>query len=156
MTMSARSRPPTDEQKTAYYDPEQDPHRARTRRVGGVEIGTPTEVTPPAGEQLASGEHAARPERSEPIRVISMKAAAEPSEERPPVRQHQPRLRRLSEVTPPRQRVATPPGGLGYLAPPRDPREARTRHRREYLKWGSAVVILAVIVMLGVWFLAGM
>jgi hypothetical protein len=170
--MTVRSRPPTDQQKTAIYDPERD------QRRGPVEIGTPTEVTPPTQEQAASAggasyemiataerpasaggasyEMIATAERSEPIRVISMKAPAEASEERRPVQQHQPRLRRLSEVSPQRQRAATPPGGLGYLAPPRDPREVRTRRRREYLIWGSAVVILAVAVMLGVWFLAGM
>src|SRR5437762_8796528 len=123
--MAERSRPPTDEQKTAIYDPERDPRGKPAPRGARVEIGTPTEVTPPHLEHLASAE------RSEPIRVISMKASADASEERRPVKQHQPRLRRLSEVTPERQRVATPPGGLGYLAPPRDPRAVRPRRWRE-------------------------
>lgn len=142
--MTARSRPPTDEQRTAIYDPEQDPHARPPQRGARIELATPTEVTPPAAAN------------SEPIRVISLKAPSDPSEERRPVAQHQPRLRRLSEVTPPRQRVATPPGGLGYFAPPRDPHKVRPRRWREYLMWGSAVVILAGAVMLGVWLLAGM
>jgi hypothetical protein len=155
--MTARSRPPTDQQRTKVYDPD-DSHRQRTKY--GLEIGTPTEVTPPPEEPIAragaaSSAPAAGAERGEPIRVFSMKAQGAPSEERPPVKQHQPRLRRLSEVSPQRRAAMTPPGGLGYLAPPRDPRQVRTRRWREYVQWGSAVVILAGAVMLGVWFLAG-
>jgi hypothetical protein len=151
--MTERSRPPTDR---------------------GVELATPTEIASPqqrpasvgdASSRMAGAERPASvgdassrmagAERSEPIRVISLKAPGEVSEERLPVKQHQPRLRRLSEVAPQRQRVATPPGGFGYLAPPRDPREARTRRWRDYVLWGSVVVILAGAVMLAVWFLAG-
>jgi hypothetical protein len=87
--MTERSRPPTDRQKTGIYDPGQE----RRERTAVVEIGTPTEVTPPQ-------------DRSEPIRVISLKApteaSTEVSEERPPARTHQARLRRLSEVSPQR------------------------------------------------------
>ncbi len=137
--MTVRSRPPTDEQQTAIYDPER-----QGRPPARVELATPTEVTPPPEDQ------------SQPLRVISMKAPGDISEERRPVQQHQPRLRRLSEVSAQRNRAATPPGGLGYLAPPRDPREARTRRRNDYVLWGSVVVMLAGAVTLGVWFLAGM
>jgi hypothetical protein len=141
--MTARSRPPTDQQKTAVYDPERD-QRGRIK-PDGIEIGTPTEVTP-------------QQDHSEPIRVISLKAPGSPPERErsQPVRQHEPRLRQLSEVVPARNRAATPPGGLGYLAPPRDPREARTRKWRDYVLWGSVAVILAGAVTLGVWFIAGM
>jgi hypothetical protein len=117
--MTLRSRPPTDQQRTAIYDPER-----------------------------------ASPTDSQPIRVISLKAPGESSEDRLPVKQHRARLRRLSEVAQ-RARVATPPGGLGYLAPPRDPREARTRRLRDYVLWGSVVVLLASGVTIAVWFLAG-
>jgi hypothetical protein len=141
--VTERSRPPTDEQRTAIYDPERDPNARPPQRGARVELATPTEVTPPRQE-------------SQPIRVISLKAPSDPSEERRPVAQHQPRLRQLSELASPRQRVATPPGGLGYLAPPRDPHKVRPRRWGEYLMWGSAVVILAGAVMLGVWLLAGM
>jgi len=156
--MTARSRPPTDQQRTAIYDPE------RQGRRPGVEMGTPTEVSPPRFEASRASPERARSEPSEPIRVISLKGPPSEerramqgpaSEERRAVQAHQPRLRRLSEVSPQRRHTATPPGGLGYLAPPRDPREVATRRRREYLRWGSVVVILAVAVMLGVWFLAG-
>ncbi|HSK01378.1 MAG TPA: hypothetical protein VK932_09060 [Kofleriaceae bacterium] len=125
-----RSRPPTDQQRTAIHDPE----RAPGGQGAGAEI--------------------ARPYDSQPIRVISLKAPGEASEDRLPLKQHRPRLRRLSEVAQ-RARVATPPGGLGYLAPPRDPREARTRRLRDYVLWGSVVVILASGVTIAVWFLAG-
>jgi hypothetical protein len=137
--MTQRSRPPTDQQRTGIYDPEQE----RRERTAVVEIGTPTEVTPQ--------------DRSEPIRVISLKAPTQATTEAPeerPAKQHQARLRRLSEVSPQRHRAATPPGGLGYLAPPRDPRQARTRRWRDYVMWGSVAVILAGAVTLGVWFLA--
>jgi hypothetical protein len=194
--MTARSRPPTDEQ-TEIHGAERRP-RTPTKRGAGVEIGTPTTVTPPrpvrsieigtpttvtpprreraasegasprmtTGERPASAEGASprmtTGERSEPIVVISMKgpgdgakAPAAAPEERAAPKPLQPRLRRLSEVSPQR-RAATPSGGLGYLAPPRDPREARTRRWRDYVLWGSVVVMLAGAVMLGVWFLAGM
>jgi hypothetical protein len=128
--MSMRSRPPTDPQRTAYHAPERAP--------GGQ--GAPAELASPAASQ--------------PIRVISLKAPGAAPEDRLPPKQHQPRLRRLSEVAR-RARVATPPGGLGYLAPPRDPREARTRRLRDYVLWGSVVVLLASGVTVAVWFLAG-
>ncbi len=139
--MTARSRPPTDPQQTSIYDPAQAP------RGRPAEIGTPTELAPPPPPPH---------DHSQPIRVISLKAPGDLSEERLPVKEHRPRLRRLSEVAPQRARIATPPGGFGYLAPPRDPREARTRRLRDYVLWGSVVVMLAGAVMLGVWFLAGM
>ncbi|HWO25010.1 MAG TPA: hypothetical protein VNO30_39995 [Kofleriaceae bacterium] len=143
------------------------------RPDGSVEIGTPTSVDPPPRQppERAASE-GARPrlatgaERSEPMVVISMKGAgggatgaakALPADAAaaPAPAKLQPRLRRLSEVSP-RRTAATPPGGLGYLAPPRDPREARTRRWRDFVLWGSVVVILAGAVMLAVWFLAGM
>jgi hypothetical protein len=142
-----RSRPPTDPQWTASSDPE----RAPSGRQGtGSGIATPTEFAAQPLPPVLPPSH----EHSQPIRVISLKAPGDPSEERLPGKPHRPRLRRLSEVAP-RARVATPPGGLGYLAPPRDPREARTRRLRDYVLWGSVVVILATGVTVGVWFLAG-
>ena len=147
-----RSRPPTDQQRTGVYDPDRPADRA-TKKGLGLERSTPTEVTPPPVTPPAK-------DQSQPIRVISLKSpgdgATDSSEERQPVKVHQPRIRSLSEVSPQRNRVATPPGGLGYLAPPRDPRQARTRRLRDYVLWGSVVVMLAGVVMLGVWFLAGM
>jgi hypothetical protein len=172
--MTARSRPPTDEHEpTEIYDGQQRRPRTPTKKGAGVEIATPTSVDPPPRQQperAASEGGSPRmtrgAERSEPMVVISMKgpgagaagaakASAEASSAPVPAKL-QPRLRNLSEVSPQRRTAATPPGGLGYLAPPRDPREARTRRWRDYVLWGSVVVILAGAVMLGVWFLAGM
>lgn len=183
--MTARSRPPTDE-PTEIHGADRRPrtptqrgpgveiHTPTTvtppRPVPSVEIGTPTTVTPPRPERAVSeGAHprgangGERPERSEPIVVISMKGpdqgaarGAKAPEEGAIQRPLQPRLRPLAEVSQRRAAASTPPGGLGYLAPPRDPREARTRKWRDYVLWGSVVVMLAGVVMLGVWFLAGM
>ena len=147
--MTGRSRPPTDDEQTAIHDREPGAGGRSPGQGAGAVLVTPTELGPPPQHQPPIAD------RSQPIRVISLKAPGDGPEERLPVKQHQARLRRLSEVRSPRQRVATPPGGLGYLAPPRDPREARTRRWREYLMWGAAVVIVAGAVMLGVWFLAG-
>ncbi len=86
----------------------------------------------------------------EPLRMISMKTPAELAAENQAreVNRHQVKLRPLSELgsslTPPR----------GNLAPPRDPRVVRARRLRDLVIWGSAVVIVGCVVMLGVWFLA--
>lgn len=89
---------------------------------------------------------------SEPIRVMSMKAppAAE-AEKQAPRQVPEVRMRGIAEVRNQRQ---TPPQGMGFLAPPRDPKEARSRRRADYIIWGSVVVIVAAVVMLAVWFLA--
>lgn len=88
-------------------------------------------------------------DRSEPMRVISMKTPADleledKAQRAPPVV----KLRAISEV---RQ---TPPHGMGHLAPPRDPREVRARRVRDNVIWGSVAVILASVVTLAIWFLA--
>jgi len=90
-------------------------------------------------------------DRSEPIRVISMKtpadlaaAEAEKAQRVLPVVQ----LRAMSDAH------RTPPRGMGNLAPPRDPTEARSRRVRDNVIWGSVAVILASIVTLAIWFLA--
>ncbi|MGN6110681.1 MAG: hypothetical protein ACTHU0_36600 [Kofleriaceae bacterium] len=141
--MSVRSRrpPPPD-------DPSDDD--ARTGIYAPPERATPTVVerprVPPRPVQPAPAQ----------IQVISMKAGAAPSEptrgagpgDPAPRRVH---LRPLSEV----RRTDTPPMGLGYLAPPRDPREVRARKLRDLLVWGSVVIVLGSAVMLAVWFLAG-
>jgi len=87
--------------------------------------------------------------QSEPFRAVSMKTPAEVEDKRarpmPEVR-----MRAMSEVRP----NQTPPQGMGFLAPPRDPKEARSRRRNDYILWGSVAVIVAAVVMLAVWFLA--
>lgn len=88
-------------------------------------------------------------DRSEPMRVISMKTPGD-LEGKEKVQRVLPvvKLRAISEV---RQ---TPPRGLGNLAPPFDPREARSRRLRDNVIWASLAVILASVVTLAIWFLA--
>ena len=142
----ARQRPPTDELKTEIYDSQQRSRAAKpTKRghnSGEIEIGTPTEIDPPT-------------ERSEPIRVISMKTPAEVAAERKKkhtAKQHRAEIRALSDVV---GNNSTPPRGMGYLAPPANQKERNVRKLRDWLIWGSVLVIISCIVMLGVWFLAG-
>ena len=88
--------------------------------------------------------------QSEPFRAVSMKTPAEVEDKQArPVREV--RMRPMAEV---RQQQQTPPQGMGFLAPPRDPKEARSRRRIDYIIWGSVAVIVAAVVMLAVWFLA--
>jgi hypothetical protein len=149
--MSARSRPPTDDDtQTSVYDSQNlrskkptargtpPAPRARTptaRRREALEQATPTEIQP-------------RFDRSEPIRVISMKT---PADLEPKAQAKLPvvKLRALSDVT-----QSQPGLALGRLAPPRDPKEVRARRLRDYVIWGSVVVMLTCIVMLAIWFLA--
>jgi len=105
--MSARRKPPTEDQRTAVFEPRREP---------------------PA------------------IQVISMKGGDVEKRARP---EHVVRIRAISEVS----RHDTPTN-LGRLAPPRDPIGARKRQVREVVIWGFAVLVVAVGVMLGVWFLA--
>jgi hypothetical protein len=104
-----------------------------------IEQGTPTELT-------------ARPERSEPIRMISMKDRATgrppPSEPRVPLHVQ---LRSMAEVA----GVHEPGCGLGRLAPPRDPRQARARRRRANLAWACVAIALACGITLAIWLVAG-
>lgn len=102
-----------------------------------LDIATPTEVDP------------LRKERSEPIRVISMKSPAETQKKQ--VKHHKAEIRALSDVTGKQQ---TPPRGMGYLAPPANQKERNVRKLRDGLMWGSVLVIISCVVMLGVWFLA--
>lgn len=152
--MSARRRPPTDQQRTEIYDSQQRA-RAKTPTKKGfesgeialpkteapdIEIGTPTEIDPP------------RKERSEPMRVISMKTPAELAAEKkkPLARQHKAEIRSLSDLA----GKSAPPRGMGHLAPPVNQKERNVRKLRDWLLWGSVLVIISCVVMLGVWFLA--
>jgi hypothetical protein len=91
--------------------------------------------------------------RSEPIQVMSMKtpheAPAAPPPQTPIV--PRPKLRAISEITP---LPHAQPRNLGYLAPPRDPAEVRSRRVRDLVMWSSVVVIVASVVALAIWFLA--
>lgn len=151
----ARQRPPTDELRTEIYDSQQRARGIKQTKKGfesgditvpeptAVEIGTPTEIDPP------------RKERSEPLRVISMKTPAELAAERtakPEAKQHKAEIRALSDVI---RHNATPPRGMGRLAPPANAKERNVRKLRDWLIWGSVLVIISCVVMLAVWFLAG-
>jgi len=148
----ARSRPPTDEQKTEIYDSKNPASRPKSATKKGfesgelalpeagkpVEIGTPTEITPR--------------DRSEPIRMISMKSPAEIGQDKRVGKQHKAEIRAISDVV---RRHDTPAGGMGYFAPPADRRQARGRRVRDLILWGSILVVISCAVMLAVWFLAG-
>ncbi|HEY5938217.1 MAG TPA: hypothetical protein VIU61_26380 [Kofleriaceae bacterium] len=91
-----------------------------------------------------------KPERSEPLPIISMKDALSASAEKRAAKEHRVQLRPLSEV----RRAETQPQNLGFLAPPRDPKAVRIRRFHDLVMWGSVVVIVGCLVMLAVWFLA--
>lgn len=143
-----RKRPSTEEQRTSIYDSNAG-KRAKSETRKGFEsgqitapivpeIGTPTQIDPPR-------------ERSEPIRVISMKSPAEIAAEKKQAKKHNVEIRALSDVV---RQHQTPTRGMGYLAPPADPKERQVRKVRDWLIWGSVLVIISCAVMLAVWFLA--
>jgi hypothetical protein len=108
--------------------------------AGPEPSGTPTELT-------------ARPERSEPIVAISMKARTEQQkaradEQRVPLHVQ---LRALAEVS--GQHAAQI--DLGNLAPPRDPREVRARRVRSNVARACVAVVLAAAIALAIWLVAG-
>ena len=83
------------------------------------------------------------------MRVISMKTPADlDAEEKAQRVLPIVKLRALADLQ------QTPPRGMGNLAPPRDPREARSRRVRDNIIWGSVAVIVASFVTLAIWFLA--
>ncbi|HET7502627.1 MAG TPA: hypothetical protein VFK02_16515 [Kofleriaceae bacterium] len=124
-----------------------------------AEWETPTQIDPapaPPGEPAALAPPRAVPrgaERSEPIRVISMKDQAgdpAPRPEEPRVPLHV-QLRSIAEVA----GLHDQPADLGKLAPPRDPRKARARRRRANLAWLGVAIALAGLIMLAIWLIAG-
>jgi len=152
----ARQRPPTDEQKTSIFDSKNLKRSKNPTKKGfesgeiaiprdTLEIGTPTEIDPP------------RRDRSEPIRVISMKTPAEIAADKKQqkklveAKKHKAEIRQLADV---RAKTA-PPIAMGNLAPPVDHSARRVRKLRDWLIWGSVLVIISCAVMMAVWFLAG-
>jgi hypothetical protein len=123
-----------------------------------VEQGTPTHVDPPWLDPAAPA-LIARAERSEPIRAISMRDQVD-AQNRRPNEQHDPhnprvplhvQLRSIAEASGRHREVRN----LGHLAPPRDPRQARARHRRGNLLWACAALALAGSIALAIWLVAG-
>jgi hypothetical protein len=173
--MSARARRPTDlgtgDMRGEYAPrrtlPSRDPASPAPESFeqDPTEVGPRTRVAAAQATTLIDGRHrlpgepgvvpAVRgAERSEPIRVISMKDRAEaqrrPTEEMQVPRQVQ--LRSLAEVS---RRRADTPVGLGHLAPPRDPREVRARRMRANLWWACVALGLAAAIALAIWLVAG-
>ena len=108
--------------------------------MSSIDQATPTALT-------------ARPERSEPIRAISMKDhAARPriAAEAPRVPLHV-QLRTMAEVA----GIRDLPSGLGHLAPPRDPRQARKRRQRDNVVWACVAIALAAGIAFAIWLIAG-
>jgi hypothetical protein len=125
-----------------------------------VEHATPTYVDPsrpaPPIEQATPTELVARPEGGEPIRVISMKDQAGSGKARGPAGDErraplQVQLRSMAEVA----GLGDPGNDLGHLAPPRDPRQARRRRRRDNAVWACVAIALACAISLGIWLVAG-
>jgi hypothetical protein len=159
-----RQRPPTDEQKTSIFDSKNLKRPKNPTKKGfesgeiavpreTLEIGTPTEFDPPRPVPVRQDK-----ERSEPIRMISMKTPAEIAADKKQqkklieAKKHRAEIRQLSDVV--RAKTA-PPIAMGNLAPPIDHRQRRGRKVRDWLIWGSVLVIISCVVMMGVWFLAG-
>lgn len=106
-------------------------------------------VTPPGVPTEITG----RAEPSEPIRMISMKdrtAAAPPRSDEPRAPLHV-QLRSLAQVS----SMRPPPGGLGRLAPPLDPDQARRRRHRANAAWACLAIALACGISLAIWLVAG-
>jgi len=122
-----------------------------------IEHGTPTHVDPPRSDPAAPAALAARADRSEPIRAISMKQRAEAQSSAQNARLDMQRvplhvqLRSIAEASGRHRDVRD----LGHLAPPRDPRRARARHRRGNLLWACAGLALAASIALAIWLVAG-
>jgi len=102
----------------------------------------PTEIDPdPFGQR-----------KSAPIQVVSMKtpAEAEPAEPAQTPIVPRPKLRAISEITP---LPHAQPRDLGYLAPPRNAAEVRSRRVRDLILWSSVAVMVASVVALVIWFI---
>lgn len=147
-------------------DLEQDPTEVTPIPMRGpIELATPTEIEsapsaaaapadprPPA-EPAAAVERRRGLERSEPIRMISMKDQTEAGKRqyddaRVPLHVQ---LRSMAEVA----GHNDTPVELGRLAPPRDPKAARARHVRANVIWACVAVVLACAISLAIWLVAG-
>ena len=118
---------------------------------------TPTERgVPPApdSEERATeiDPHPFGQRKSAPIQVVSMKtpAEAEPAEPAQTPIVPRPKLRAISEITP---LPHAQPRNLGYLAPPRNAAEVRSRRVRDLILWSSVAVMVASVVALVIWFI---
>ncbi|HEY0990595.1 MAG TPA: hypothetical protein VGD80_26265 [Kofleriaceae bacterium] len=144
---AARAATPAPAAPGAHTDPFESAVTDVTPRpvLHAVEVPTPTQVEPATPTEVT-----ARAERSEPIRVFSMKDATEAPRQTDERRAMQVQLRSFAEA-----RRHETPVGLGHLAPPRDPRKARTRRLVDNLMWGCIAIMLACGIMLAIWLIAG-
>lgn len=144
--MPKRSRTPTgdDDPTRVFAGPKGAAASAKGAPAGPADpaLATPTTVDPlpPPPSQA-----------SQPLRVISRKSPEVDTGPVPraPVVPREVKLRQLADVRP-----VAPVLPMGNLAPPRDRREARSRHVRANLWWSVVAVLVAAIVGLIVWFLA--
>ena len=110
----------------------------------------PRAESPPIQVMSVKAQHASGPV------AISMKTPAEPKLEaddgptRTPI-VPRPKLRAISEITP---LPNAQPKNLGYLAPPRNRAEVRSRRMRDLVIWSCVAVIIASGVALVIWFVA--
>ena len=137
--MSARSRKPTDPDKTV---PERPPVREPAR----------DSMEDAKTSIFDSGNYHKPSSRTGPIQVISMKTpgdekiAADHMTVQPLKR---PMLRAMSEVSSQAQI------NLGYLAPPVDHSQRRKRKARDAIMIASLSIIIACAIALVIWFVAG-
>jgi hypothetical protein len=157
--MSARTKRPTDEVETAIYDAsgkttvarDDEETAQRTAKPSGPahpRAQSPTKQGYARGGGRTAMEMQAPSDTPESIRVISLKKAAraeKKSRKMPKVQ-----IRSIGEIS----GSHTPPRGMGNLAPPRDPHEARTRHTRSNLLWGAVALVVAIVVATAVWLIA--
>ncbi|HET9623743.1 MAG TPA: hypothetical protein VFP84_20365 [Kofleriaceae bacterium] len=140
--MSARSRRPTPTDPaelavTEVYDPTVPDDRLRHLPPGAPVAAPFDSVRVP------------RAERSEPVRVISMKEPSAPV--RRPAVARQVQIRSLADVHGPKA-----PESLGHLAPPRDASAARPRPARVPLVgWLVLGAVLAAAIAYAIWRIAG-
>jgi hypothetical protein len=137
--MSARAKRPTDEVKTEIYDPHRDEATEKT--------GPPRALSPTA-QGYAGGDDESPRDTPPSLRAISLKTPQDAKKKSRRIPQVQ--IRSIGEIS----GSHTPPRGMGNLAPPRDPQEARTRHARSNLLWAAVALAVAAIVATFVWLLA--
>lgn len=127
-------------------------------------IGDHTTIDPPKfdeaellGDDTETLDDDARPtgkiERAQKpaMRAISMKTPMADGSKPEKIAARKPEVR-LSPTPP---RVQAPPQPSGRLAPPRNAGEVRVRRARDAVLWGSLTVMLASIVALVIWLIAG-
>ena len=119
-----------------------------------VPINTPLPGQPKIQAQSMKDDGTFKREVATPIKAISMKTPNDqqqaPAPDKTPMLAR-PKLRAMSEVAGVTHKT---PVNLGYLAPPRDPREVRARRTRDLVIWACVCVMLACVFALGIWFLA--